>query len=77
MAARSRCRWLVMMRARSRLGSWSRTWAQPLDAGDLAQVRQIEAMGVVIVRLLFGGYDPYSVFSFVSPGRTGDPFTSR
>jgi 8-hydroxy-5-deazaflavin:NADPH oxidoreductase len=50
---------------------------EPLNAGDLAQVRQIEAMGVVMVRLLFGGYDPYSVFSFVSPGRTGDPFTSR
>jgi 8-hydroxy-5-deazaflavin:NADPH oxidoreductase len=51
--------------------------AQPLDAGDLAQARHLEAMGVLIVRLLFGGYDPYSVFAFVSPGRTGDPFTSR
>jgi hypothetical protein len=26
-------------------------------------------MAVVIVRLLFSGYDPYSVFAFISPGR--------
>lgn len=26
---------------------------------------------------VFDGYDPYSVFAFVSPGRTGEPVTSR
>ncbi len=31
----------------------------------------------MIIRLLFGGYDPQSVFAFVSPGRTAQPFTSR
>jgi predicted dinucleotide-binding enzyme len=50
---------------------------EPLDAGDLAQTRHLEAMGVVIVRLLFGGYDPASVFAFISPGQTVAPFTSR
>ncbi len=49
----------------------------PLDAGDLRQARHLEAMAIVIIRLLFGGYDPYSAFAFVSPGRTGQPFTSR
>ncbi len=29
------------------------------------------------VLLLFGGYGPYPVFAFVSPGRTGQPVTSR
>jgi predicted dinucleotide-binding enzyme len=50
---------------------------EPLDAGDLRQARHLEAMAIVIIRLLFSGYDPYSVFAFVSPGRTGRPFTSR
>lgn len=49
----------------------------PLDAGDLRQARHLEAMAIVIIRLLFGGYDPYSVFAFTSPGRTGQPFASR
>jgi len=49
----------------------------PLDAGDLRQARHLEAMAIVIIRLLFGGYDPCSAFAFVSPGRTGQPFTSR
>lgn len=43
----------------------------PLDAGDLRQARHLEAMAIVIIRLLFGGYDPYSVFAFVSPGWAG------
>lgn len=51
--------------------------ADPLDAGDLRQARNLEAMAIVIIRLLFGGYDPQSVFAFVSPGRTVQPFTSR
>jgi 8-hydroxy-5-deazaflavin:NADPH oxidoreductase len=43
---------------------------EPLDAGNLTQARHLEAMAVVVIRLLFGGYDPYSVFAFASPGRT-------
>ena len=50
---------------------------EPLDAGDLRQARHLEAMAIVIIRLLYGGYDPYSVFSFVSPNRIGQPFSSR
>jgi hypothetical protein len=34
-------------------------------------------MAIVIIRLLFGGHDPYSMFAFVSLGRTGQPFSSR
>jgi 8-hydroxy-5-deazaflavin:NADPH oxidoreductase len=49
----------------------------PLDAGDLRQARHLEAMAIVIIRLLFSGYDPYSVFTFASPGHTGQPFASR
>jgi predicted dinucleotide-binding enzyme len=49
---------------------------EPLDAGDLNQARHLEAMAIVVIRLLFGGYDPYSVFAFVSQGRTGRSFTS-
>jgi predicted dinucleotide-binding enzyme len=48
----------------------------PLDAGDLRQARHLKAMGIVIIRLLFGGCDPYSVFAFVSPGRTCQPISS-
>jgi predicted dinucleotide-binding enzyme len=51
--------------------------AEPLDAGDLRQARNLEAMAIVIIRLLFSGYDPHSVFAFVSPGRTAEAFTSR
>jgi predicted dinucleotide-binding enzyme len=50
---------------------------EPLDAGDLRQARHLEAMAIVVMRLPFGGYDPYSVFAFVSPRRTGQPFSSR
>jgi 8-hydroxy-5-deazaflavin:NADPH oxidoreductase len=49
----------------------------PLDAGDLPQARHLEAMAIVVIRLLFSGYDPLSVFAFNSPGQTGKPFTSR
>jgi predicted dinucleotide-binding enzyme len=45
--------------------------ADPLDAGDLSQARYLEAMAIVVVRLLFGGYDPLSAFAWISPGRTG------
>lgn len=53
------------------------TGCVPLDAGDLSQARHLEAMAIVVIRLLFGGYDPYSVFAFTSPGRTGQPVTAR
>jgi predicted dinucleotide-binding enzyme len=51
--------------------------AEPLDAGDLTQARNLEAMAIVIIRLLFSGYDPLSVFALRSAGRTGEAFTSR
>lgn len=51
--------------------------AEPLDTGDLRQARDLEAMAIVIIRLLFSGYDPLSVFAFTSPGRTGEAITSR
>lgn len=51
--------------------------AEPLDAGDLTQARHLEAMAIVVIRLLFSGYDPLSVFAFSSPGRTGQTITSR
>jgi 8-hydroxy-5-deazaflavin:NADPH oxidoreductase len=51
--------------------------AEPLDAGDLTQARHLEAMAIVVIRLLFSGYDPLSVFAFNSPGRTRSTITSR
>jgi 8-hydroxy-5-deazaflavin:NADPH oxidoreductase len=51
--------------------------AEPLDAGDLSQARHLEAMAIVIIRLLFSGYDPHSAFAFVSPGKTGPAVSSR
>jgi len=51
--------------------------AEPLDAGDLSQARHLEAMAIVIIRLLFSGYDPHSAFAFVGPGKTGPAFSSR
>jgi len=47
--------------------------AEPLDAGDLSQARHLEAMAIVIIRLLFSGYDPHSAFAFASPGRPVPP----
>lgn len=44
---------------------------EPLDAGDLTQARHLEAMAIVVVRLLFGGHDPISAFAWVGAGRTG------
>ncbi|MFB9833944.1 NADPH-dependent F420 reductase [Actinoallomurus acaciae] len=51
--------------------------AEPLDAGDITQARHLEAMAIIVIRLLFSGYDPLSVFAFSSPGRTGEAITSR
>ena len=39
---------------------------EPLDAGDLRQARHLEAMAIVIIRLLFNDYDPYSAFAFMT-----------
>ncbi|MFI0370328.1 NADPH-dependent F420 reductase [Actinomadura sp. 1N219] len=41
--------------------------AEPLDAGDLTQARHLEAMAIIVIRLLFSGADPLSVFAFRSP----------
>ncbi|MDL4814478.1 NADPH-dependent F420 reductase [Actinomadura opuntiae] len=43
--------------------------AEPLDAGDLRQARNLEAMAIVVIRLLFSGHDPHSVFAFTTPNR--------
>lgn len=51
--------------------------AEPLDAGDLSQARHLEAMAIVVIRLLFSGYDPHSAFAFVGPGKTSPAFSSR
>lgn len=51
--------------------------AEPLDAGDIRQARHLEAMAIIVIRLLFSGHDPLSVFAFNSPGRTGEAITSR
>ena len=72
------CRPRAMITARTSRGSSSLTsGCDPLDAGDLRQARHLEAMAIVIIGLMFSGYDPYSVFAFVSPSRTGQPFRSR
>lgn len=39
--------------------------ASALDLGDLRQARHLEAMGVIIVKLLFGGHGLNSVFQFI------------
>jgi predicted dinucleotide-binding enzyme len=43
--------------------------SEPLDAGDLCQARNLEAMAAVIIRQLFSGADPLSAFQFM----TGQP----
>jgi len=51
--------------------------AEPLDVGDIKQARHLEAMAIIVIHLLFSGYDPLSVFTFSSPGRTREAITSR
>lgn len=41
--------------------------AVPLDAGDLSQARHLEAMAIVVIRLLRSGHGPCSVFAFIDP----------
>lgn len=49
--------------------------AAALDAGDLTQARHLEAMAIVVIRLLRSGHGARSVFAFVDDpagaGRTG------
>jgi predicted dinucleotide-binding enzyme len=47
--------------------------AEPLDAGDLEQARNLEAMAAVVVRQLFSGQDPLSAFQWQvgRPARRG------
>ncbi|MFI1384045.1 hypothetical protein [Embleya sp. NPDC020886] len=40
---------------------------RPLDVGDLGQTRHLEAMAIIVIRLLFSGCHPHSVFAFLSP----------
>ncbi|MCO5968198.1 NADPH-dependent F420 reductase [Actinoallomurus soli] len=51
--------------------------AEPLDAGDLTQARHLEAMAIIVIRLLRSGYGPLSVFAFTGPGRTEQVSPSR
>jgi predicted dinucleotide-binding enzyme len=39
--------------------------AAPSDAGDLSRTRHLEAMGVVVIRQLFGGANLSSTFAFL------------
>lgn len=38
---------------------------EPLDAGPLAQARHLEAMAAIVIRLLFGGAAPTTVFNLI------------
>lgn len=44
--------------------------AEPLDAGDLTQARHLEAMAIIVIRLLMQGADPLSVFAFSTASET-------
>ena len=46
--------------------------ADPLDAGDLRQARNLEAMTAVVVRQLFHGADPLSAFQWQIGQPTGN-----
>ncbi|MFC5663561.1 NADPH-dependent F420 reductase [Kitasatospora misakiensis] len=47
--------------------------AEPLDVGDLSQTRHLEAMAIIVIRLLFAGAHPHSVFTYLSPDRGDAP----
>lgn len=42
---------------------------EPIDAGGLEQAHNLEAMGAVIIRLLFGGVNPLSAFQLTIGSR--------
>ena len=41
--------------------------AEALDIGELTQARHLEAMAVIMIRQLFNGADPHTVFNFIRP----------
>lgn len=41
---------------------------KPVDIGPLHRARHLEAMAAIIIGLLFGGYDLYTVFNLIIPG---------
>ena len=45
--------------------------AEPIDAGELAQARNLEAMTAVIIRLLWRGADPRSAFQLTVGSAVG------
>jgi predicted dinucleotide-binding enzyme len=49
----------------------------PLDAGDLTQARHLEAAAIIVIRQLFCGAAPHSVFAWVSEGRSGGAVSRR
>lgn len=38
----------------------------PLPVGDLRHAHHLEAMATIVISLLFGGHDPYTVFNLVT-----------
>ena len=38
---------------------------EPLPIGDLRHAHHLEAMAAIVISLLFGGRDPYTVFNLV------------
>lgn len=43
--------------------------ARPVDVGDLSQARHLEAMAIIVIRMLFSGADPLTVFNLVTTPR--------
>jgi predicted dinucleotide-binding enzyme len=42
--------------------------AEPLRVGDLRHALHLEAMAAIVISLLFGGRDPYTIFNLVDAG---------
>jgi hypothetical protein len=40
----------------------------PVDVGDLSQARHLEAMAILVIRLLFSGAESHTVFNLISSG---------
>ena len=43
--------------------------AEPLDFGDLRYARNLEAIAASVIKLLFSGRDPHTVFNLIQPER--------
>jgi hypothetical protein len=41
---------------------------KPVDIGPLHRARHLEAMAAVVIGLLYGGHDLYTVFNLITPG---------